>query len=276
MNFPRGAGVPTRSNALAEMGWQKNPFGAYAHPKAGAFTLIELVISSALMTIILTGAYVCLSSGFLSQKLVDSRAEVLQSGRVAMALMAADLRSACRLSKDIPFVGMHRLLGETEADNLDFGTRNYTPKHAREFDFCEVSYFLSPDSNGTLTLWRRRDPTPDDEPLSGGTREEIAQGVRALKLEYYDGFDWYDDWGDPTGGKKTETSRKDHPNLFGMPEAVRITLSLALNPKEEDEEPMVFQTVARLNLAALSQKETSSSSSGKEQSQEPASPGGEQ
>jgi type II secretion system protein J len=239
------------------------------------FTLIEVVISAALMAIILTGAYVCLSSGISSQKLLHSRSEVIQNARVAMALMSADLRSACPLSKDIEFLGMHRMLGDVEADNLDFGTHNYTPRLNREGDFCETSYFVAKDpESGTLTLWRRRDPSPDDEPLSGGSREEIARGLSGLKFEYSDGFDWYDQWGDPAGKRnKNEVSRLDHPNLFGLPEAVRITLSLEpagskqlTTTTESSEAPLVFQTVARLNLASTTQQ---SSSAGGDSGQKP-------
>src|SRR5258707_251491 len=101
-------------------------------------TLIELVISSALMTLILASAYLCLSSGLSSQKLIESRAEIAQSARVAMARLTADLRSACPLSKDIAFLGMQRTLGDVQADNLDFATHNYTPHRAGEGDFCQV------------------------------------------------------------------------------------------------------------------------------------------
>src|SRR5437867_11011083 len=64
-----------------------------------AFTLIELVISSALMALILVSAYLCLTSGLASRKLIESRAEAVQNARVAMALLSADLRCACPLSK---------------------------------------------------------------------------------------------------------------------------------------------------------------------------------
>jgi len=192
-----------------------------------------------------------------------------------MAFITADLRAACPLSKDIEFLGMHRMLGDLEADNLDFGTHNYTPRRAHEGDFCEVSYFLAREpESGTLSLWRRRDSSPDDEPLSGGSREEIARGLSGLKFEYSDGFDWYDEWGDPAGKrKKTDASRLDHPNLFGLPEAVRITLWIdpvssrsATTPSENSEVPMVFQTVARLNLASVTQQ---SSSAGGDNGQKP-------
>ncbi len=235
------------------------------------FTLIELVISAALMAMILVSAYLCLTAGVASRKLIESRAEVVQNARVAMALISADLRCACTLSKEFEFVGMHRMIGEVEADNLDFATHNYSPRRAREGDWCEVSYFLDKDpESGKISLWRRRDPTPDDEPLSGGSREEIARGLRGLRFEYYDGYDWYDEWGDPKGRRKGQSSSLEPPNLSGLPEAVRITLWLepssqsALETsvdKVSAEPPLVFQTVARLNLAAISQRSSSGGSS---------------
>jgi hypothetical protein len=234
--------------------------------------LIEVVVSAALMTIILTGAYLCLSSALSGQRLIESRGEVVQNARVAMAVMSADLRGACPLSKDLEFLGMHRMLGDAEADNLDFGTQNYTPRRDREGDFCEVSYFLNKEpQSGKLSLWRRRDPTPDDEPLSGGSREEIARGLTGLKFEYYDGFDWYDEWGDPAG-RKARGSRRNEPNMSGLPEAVRITIWLepssrssarVADNKGSTEPSLMFQTVARLNLAAVSQRKAFTPAQGK-------------
>src|ERR1051325_10899558 len=227
---------------------------------APGFTLMEVVISGALMALILVSAYACLSSGISSRKLIETRAEVAQSARVAMALLTADLRAACPLSKEVQFLGMPRTLGDIEADNLDFATHNYTPRRAREGDFCQVSYFLAKEpESGKFSLWRRRNPRIALDPLSGGTREEIARGLRGLKFEYYDGFDWYDQWGELNhkAQAKAENSWREHPNLEGMPEAVRVTLwfeigsgsSKKSSPEEEPSEPtLAFQTVCRLNL----------------------------
>ena len=107
--------------------------------------MIELVISAGLMSLVLVSAYLCLHAALASQKLIEPRVEVLQSGRVAMALTSADLRCACPLSPDSEFVGTHRMQGDTEADSIDFATHNYTPRRAREGDFCEVSLFLDKD-----------------------------------------------------------------------------------------------------------------------------------
>ena len=241
------------------------------------FTLIELIISSVLMTMILVSAYSCLNAAYSSQKLIEPRVEIIQNARVAMAILSADLRGACPLSTNYQFLGMHRMLGEMDADNLDFATHNYTPRRPHEGDFCEVSFYMDKDPlSGTGTLWRRRNPTLAPDPLSGGSREEIARGLLGLRFEYYDGFDWYDTWGDVEGTGKQFTSSREHPNLFGMPDAVRITLLFDRNPrsrappssakvpspetaasftapsaaaKDTAEPPLVFQTVARLNLA---------------------------
>lgn len=236
----------------------------------GAFTLIEVMISSALMALILTSAYLCLSSGFAAQKMIEPRAEIIQNARVAMAIMSADLRGACPLSKTDNFLGMPRMAGDIEADNLDFGTHNYTPRHAREGDFCQESFYLDKNpEDGQFSLWRRRNPTIALDELSGGSKEEIARGVVGLRFEYFDGLDWYNSWGDVDPKKNGQSSARQQANLTGLPEAVRITLLMDSNPKKKQpdateteeklEPPFVFETVVRLNLAAASQPNNSSS-----------------
>jgi prepilin-type N-terminal cleavage/methylation domain-containing protein len=217
------------------------------------FTLIELTISAAIASIILVASYLCLSAGVAGQKLIEPRTEALQSARVALAMMSADLRSACSLCPDFDFVGEQRTLGEMEADNVDFATHFYTPARASEGDYCQVSYFVdkSRGSKG-FSLWRRRNPHIAPDPLAGGSREEIAPGLRGLTLEYYDGLDWYDTWGDANVKKKIKYTTTPAPNLSGFPEAVRITLLLDPNPgksAEKQERPLVFQSVVRLELA---------------------------
>jgi hypothetical protein len=213
------------------------------------------------MALILVSAYLCLRGAISSQRLIEPRVEVIQTARVVLAQMSADLRCACPLSSESEFVGVHRLSGEVEADSLDFATHNYTPRHPREGDFCAVGFFLDKDpQTGRLSLWRRRNPTIAPDPLSGGIREELADGVAGLRFEYSDGYEWYESWGDAEGRRKGQTSLRYHGNLYGMPDAVRITLwldatSKAMIPGEagtgtgSTEPPMVFQTVARLNLA---------------------------
>jgi type II secretion system protein J len=233
-----------------------------------AFTLIEVVISSALMALILVAAYLCLSACIQGRNIVEPRADTFQNARAAMALLTADLRGVCPLSPDAAFLGMKRMIGETEADNLDFATHNYTPRHPREGDFCEVSYYVEQDPKSRhFSLWRRRNPMIAPDPLSGGNLAEIADDILGVRFEYFDGTDWYDNWGEVQGKAKAENSQQQQDNLEGLPEAVRITLMLDSDPSAKTEPqtgksivgpPLVFQTVAYLNLADA---ENSSSSS---------------
>ncbi len=243
-------------------GFRISHFGFSSKKPSSGFTLIELVISSALAAMILVAAYMCLNACMASQKLIEPRAEVTQNARTALAIMTADLRTACPLSKDFDFLGMDRMLEEVEADNLDFATHNYFPRRPGEGDFCEVSYFLEKDKAGKFNLWRRRNPTIALDPLSGGTREEIARELLGLRFEYYDGFDWYDDWGQFEPRKKEKDPLLEPSNLSGMPEAVRITLSFDSNPGKRrasadaetvaSEPALVFKTVVRLELTGRS------------------------
>jgi prepilin-type N-terminal cleavage/methylation domain-containing protein len=233
--------------------------------KDRGFTLIELTISAGLASVILVASYLCLSAGVASQKMIEPRTEVLQSARVALAMMSADLRSACSLCPDFDFVGEQRNIDEMEADNLDFATRFHVPARPGEGDYCQVSYFVD-KSRGSeqFSLWRRRNPRLAPDPLSGGSREEMARGLRGLILEYYDGLDWYDSWGDATVNKKIKYTTVQAPNQSGFPEAVRITLLLDPNPEkiaEKREPPLVFQTVARLELADVNAPDSGSGGS---------------
>jgi type II secretion system protein J len=263
------AGTIGKSPAFQRRDISRRPFGTVLKREAKGnrenetgFTLIEVVVSAALMAIILVCAYLCLSACLASQKTIEPRADVLQNARVAMALMTGDLRNACPLSSDNPFLGMQRMLGQVEADNLDFATHNYTPRQPRESDYCEVSYYVDKDpDSGQYCLYRRRNPTLAPDPLSGGTREEIAQGVLGVRFEYFDGTDWYDTWGNAEHPENTAAGNAAsllEANDQGMPEAVRITLLLDSDPQSKpatDNEtppqgtPLVFQSVVRLVLA---------------------------
>src|SRR5437016_3900826 len=94
-----------KENAKAGLGSAECEFQEVS--SALGFTLIEIVISSALMALILVSGYACLNAAVSSRKTIEPRLEVFQNARVAMAIMSADLRAACPLSKDYDFLGMH-------------------------------------------------------------------------------------------------------------------------------------------------------------------------
>lgn len=252
------------------------------------FTLFELLITVAIASMVLISAYACLRAGLMTRKEIESRAETLQSGRVALNWMVRDLRSASPLSVESEFVGLSRMIESIEADNIDFATRYHKPAAPGETGFRETSYFLGvSETTGTLSLWRRTDSYRDPEPLSGGLNEEIVRNVQGLKLEYYDGIEWFDEWGSAEPQPLDATSLLLSSNLSGMPEAVRITLKLAVNPKNNSRsssslasstfslnstgessidpadvgDSMTFQTIVRLIKTSVESEDSSGSGS---------------
>jgi len=212
---------------------------------ARGFTLIELLVASSIFVGVVSGAYLCLHAGLESRKEVARRADLAQTARVTLRLIAADLRSACVLDEEFEFVGMQRedLEGFPAAGNVDFATRNWRPQRRGEGNLCEVSWFVDRDPRtGDFALFRRRDPSPDEQPLAGGSREQIAAGLRYFRLEYYDGYSWYDTWGPDIEAGSDRREERIRPggdsfgfagNLRGFPEAVRITIAFA-EPREEE------------------------------------------
>lgn len=247
-----------------------------------AFTLIELVISVAIGALVLGSAYLCLNAGFAAQRLIEPRADAFQNARVALELICADLRGACAFASGPEFVGFHRKLGEVDADNLDFATRNHTPRGVGQGDYCEQSLYLEKNPRtGEFSLLRRRNPRTGFDPLSGGSREEIATGLKGFRLEYYDGFEWYDTWGEmkssrpapgattsiakaaPASASASAASSLLPPNASGLPEAVRVTLRFQPASRKSDaaEAPLVFQSIARIAVPTRARTSTTTTDS---------------
>ncbi len=219
--------------------------------RSSAFTLIELVVSSALMAVVLGAAYVCLQAGIATRRTIEPRSDRAQAARIALSLLSADLRAACPLHKGPEF------LGTATPGNLDFATHHFTPRREGEGDYSCVSWFIKADpSSGESVLYRRRNPGFAPDPLSGGRREEILRPVQDLTLEFYDGFEWFDSWGDPNGEAKQASSFRPRPNLVGLPTAVRISLAVpgesipSASPGNTptNAPPLVFNTVVRLEI----------------------------
>lgn len=255
------------------------PYSRRARPAcSSAFTLIELVVSSALMAIVLGAAYACLHAGISTRRTIEPRSDNAQAARIALSLLTADLRAACPLHKGPEF------LGTATPGNLDFATHHFTPRREGEGDYSCISWFIEADPvSGESVLYRRRNPGFAPDPLSGGRREEILRPVQDLTLEFYDGFEWFDSWGDANGEAKQANSFRPRPNLVGLPTAVRITLAVpgeripsSSGNTATNAPPLLFNTVVRLEIETPASNTSSStpSSPGNPNSPNPPNPFG--
>lgn len=255
------------------------PFSSHrAHPtRSSAFTLIELVVSSALMAVVLGAAYACLQAAISTRRTIEPRSDHAQAARIALALLSADLRAACPLHKGPEF------LGTATPGHLDFATHHFTPRRDGEGDYSCVSWFIEADPvSGESILFRRRNPSLAPDPLSGGRRDEILRPVHDLTFEFYDGFEWFDSWGDPNGEAKQANSFRPRPNLVGLPTAVRITLAVpgeripSASPGNTatNAPPLLFNTVVRLEIETPASNSSTPSSPDNPAPNSPPNPAG--
>ena len=74
--------------------------------------------------------------------------------------------------------------------------------------------------------------------------EIIAENIRSLNFEYFDGLEWFEEW--------IAASEENEEGPTGLPRAVRITLEIGL---AEEEEPASFSTVAFLPMTRFEEEE---------------------
>ncbi len=170
------------------------------------FTLIEVLISIAILaaiTSLLFGAFAAMKRSKDGLTRVQDRQ---REGRLAMARITRELQSAY-LSAHIPLnqaLMVQKTIFKSErgtpADRLDFTAfaNRRLDKNSHVSDQCELSYFGSPnpDGSGTTDLVRRIDTEIDLEPTRGGKVEVLATDIDLFDLQYLDAQtgQWQESW----------------------------------------------------------------------------------
>jgi general secretion pathway protein J len=174
--------------------------------KARGFTLIEVIISIAILaaiTTLLFGAFSALKRSKDGLSRVQDRQ---REARLAMARITRELQSAY-LSAHMPLnqaLLVQKTIFKSErgtpANRLDFTAfaNRRLDKNSHVSDQCELSYFGSPnqDGSGTTDLVRRIDTEIDLEPTRGGRIEVLATDIDLFDLQYLDAQtgQWQENW----------------------------------------------------------------------------------
>ena len=202
----------------------------YQRRRSRAFTLLEVLISVAILAGLTATIWGSLSVSFRAKKTLTRLNERYHEGRQVVRRMTRELRMAFLRAQppedareEEPAV-ITRFQGERE--EISFPTTSHIRLRAegRESDQSEIAYFLgrsdqdSPYERGK-TLYRRESRRIDDEPERGGRIWPVVDGVVDFRLEYWDdskeiGDDaWDDSW--------------DSDDNQLLPARIRITLELA-------------------------------------------------
>ncbi len=196
------------------------------HPRA--FTLVELIVASVILSFIVAATTVSLSQSLRARDAASARSDAFSRAITAADRIARDAETAVR----DPVIEYTRVAvipsgsADRRADSLLLFSRSMRrvrpasvpggaePPEGGEY---EVHYRLQPPPRtpgaaqppGHI-LWRRADPVPDDYPDGGGVAAPVAAGILSLTIQASNGLEWFDTW---------------DSDYSGMPHALRITVA---------------------------------------------------
>jgi prepilin-type N-terminal cleavage/methylation domain-containing protein len=187
--------------------------------KAG-FTLVEILLAITILGIIMATVLGIFTGIISSARAAEKRAELYQTGRAVMDLLATDIRGLYAQStgdKQVFFVGRRESAAGTGLPRLIFLTTNTLNIGTKQAPFLsEVDYFLEENpEKGMYSLWRRAQTPPQDPYHEGGRAVPVCRIIVNFELEFVHGDDII----------------KDLENA--LPRAIRIDFTLNLDGESE-------------------------------------------
>lgn len=192
-----------------------------ASPRRRGITLVELIIASVVAAILAGLTMVALQQAVRARNQSKLREEATQRVYSIAQLIAKDLANQVRdqeLASSKIRIQDGDLVGTNfQRDELLVFAKSQRLVRRRSFDDLaegaeggtyEVQYRLVPTDGDFGTIWRRRDPVPDEYFDGGGLAVPITAGITSLEFEAFDGTSWVNEW----------DSDED-----GLPFAVRVT-----------------------------------------------------
>jgi general secretion pathway protein J len=201
------------------------------------FTLLEVLVASAILSVVLAALYGVFSRTLESKRVVDEHVARARAARIVLLRISEDVRASFPLSTtDVHFVSETRNHGSFPQSSLAFVSTGQVPltHTGAEGDLSEIRYTLIPDPAAPTQrqLVRRVSSTLVAERLRTEADIPLLSQVHGLQVRFFDGRTWHDEWGQ--GNTRTR-----------LPLAVEVMLFLA-GPTEE---VLEFSTVVDLPLA---------------------------
>ncbi len=203
--------------------------------QTGGFTLIEVMITTMLITMVLLIVLPTFTSILEAKDRIDKGgARQMREAQALMSIMRRDLRSAF-LSKsagaDKFIIVNAKDLDGKEIDEIYFTSFSRYSEFDSNLssDQCEVGYFVKKDDDGRMTLYRRESGVIDEDLYEGGVTVKLTDSITHFNIIAY------------TGGFSTENDIEDDPedaiiNVF--PSGLMVQFGLKL----EDGRVKEFET----------------------------------
>jgi len=218
-------------------------------PNSEGFTLLEVLVASAILSMVLAILYGVFSQTLTSTQRAEEQSAQSRAARIVLLRIGDDLQASFPFAPDNPrFVGKTSRGQQFSDAFLSFVSLSGLPltSESHAGDCYEIEYELVPDPHSAparqLVRRARFTPTTPDSAagrLSEGETLPLLTGVQGLRLRFFDGRAWHDEWG------KEQTQTK-------LPRAVEVELYLArkkTGASHQEEETVTFSTLVDLPLA---------------------------
>jgi prepilin-type N-terminal cleavage/methylation domain-containing protein len=236
----------------------------YNNPRNDAgFTLAELLVASMLLTIVMSGVYLCFSSTVRLWRLGEENIQTYQDGRTALSIMTRELQNIIPGTAYLAEGSNDEFTFFAVAPPLDVD-ENSDPQ------VIQIQYRTRKDPNGKGDILLREErlvksPLPSKPPGEGEIDRtiikmasekdfELAYAVEDFEIRYY--------WLPPEKGVPDATDtglppsaefvvRDEHPKGSGIPQGMRIDLTLLDENAESSETTFTTFVVFRGPTTAL-------------------------
>ena len=198
---------------------QGNRQSAIGNPRSNGFTLLEVLISLAIMAGIMAVIYASFSNAGRTVEQAEAKRDRMDLARTLVSKLSDDIANAYyNVSlKETVFYGKRSTLDKDvpRFDSVALTTlTNWRRSDSTEMDLWEVGYNFEdlPGENNKRLVRREKRDLKNSSPLEGGTDLEVTDAVAEMRLRYYDGITWQEEW----DSRSTRT----------LPKAVEILLVL--------------------------------------------------
>jgi len=187
--------------------------------RESAFTLLEMLVAMALMSVIAASLYASLHIGFRARESAMAAVERVRMAELGIEILRKDIESALPPTGILAgeFIGQDAIdESGRDADTLLFHSSAHVPELSeRASDIRKVELAFALVSDGTERALIRGITTDLLATESVEPEEEVlCHGVLAFNLRYFDGSEWLDGWDSTTHGDV-------------LPLAIEITLEVA-------------------------------------------------
>lgn len=164
-----------------------------------SFTLLELLVAMAILSVIVVAIYTTFRGGTDSWTRGRAMSDVTQNARVVLESISREISSViispytdlnnATDDQDLVFVGQN----SGDSDSLDFTAMLRSPDSSDKYAFGLLEIGYGHDSADdkierridTKAIWNSAG-TADDDPLAGGSTNDLAYNVTELNFEYWD------------------------------------------------------------------------------------------